>query len=365
MIEIDLHPKWTWKHDLTHYIISGVAKLFYPNFEVTGHENLPKKGEPVIYVLNHHNFLLDGLMLWVGLNRETSCLGKSTFFGHPISRLALETFRAIPIYRKKDDGQPYGPNGDVAERNQFVLAHCRALLHEGKSFVIFPEGTTHSENRLLPLQAGVARIALQAEDEADWQRDIKVVPVGVYYEEKTKFRSNVHLVVNRPLSVQNYKEAYEADPQQASDSFIAQISKSLIEAWKQANHVETPQFTPITPWQGIRMLLFLLISMPLAGFGWLMNYIPYRITEPLVIRYFDKRLTRRATGKMLANMILLPLLWITLAISCSLMFELVWGGLFLIAAPCMSYLAVRWGEVFQLLVSQFTFRAKALIEQRM
>ncbi|MDM8529199.1 1-acyl-sn-glycerol-3-phosphate acyltransferase [Anaerolineales bacterium HSG24] len=365
MIEIDLYPKWTWKHDLTRYVVLSVVELFYPNFEVTGQENLPEKEEPIIYVLNHNNFLLDGLMLWLGLNREMGCMGKSTFFSHPISRLALETFKAIPVYRKKDEGQPYGPKGDVAERNIFVLAHCRTLLHEGKSFVIFPEGTTHSENRILPLQAGVARIALQAEDEADWQRDIKVVSVGVCYEEKTKFRSNVHLVISRPLSAQSYKEAYEADPKQASDSFITQISKTLTEAWKQANQVETPQFTPITPWQGIRMLIFLLISMPLAGFGWLMNYIPHRVTEPLVIRYFDKRLTRRATGKILVNMALLPLVWVTLAVLCSLIFDLVWGGLLLIAAPSMSYLAIRWGEVFQLLVSQFAFRAKALMGQRM
>ncbi|MDM8532670.1 1-acyl-sn-glycerol-3-phosphate acyltransferase [Anaerolineales bacterium HSG25] len=365
MIEIDLHPKWTWKHSLTRYIVLGVVELFYPNFEVTGQENLPEKEEPAIYVLNHHNFLLDGLMLPIGLDRDTGCMGKSTFFSYPISRLALETFGAIPVYRKKDDGQSYGPNGDVAERNQFVLAHCRRLLLDGKSFVIFPEGTTHSENRLLPLQAGAARIALQAEAESDWQRDIKVVPVGVCYEEKTKFRSNVHLVISQPLSVQTYQESYDTDPQQASKDFIAQISKALTEAWKQANQVETTQFTPITPWQGIRMLLFLLISMPLAGIGWLMNYVPYKVTEPLVTRYFDKRSTRQATGKMLVNMALLPIIWITLAILCSFIFGPIWGGLLLVGGPSMSYLALRWGEVFHVLISQFTFRAKALMGQRM
>src|SRR6185295_14843607 len=122
------------------FLILRLVELFYPRIEVDGCENLPRG--PVLFVLNHPNGLLDPLVLMAGVGRHVHFLAKSTLFVHPLARLAMEGFGALPVYRQNDEG-PEG--GDRSSRNEQTFARCRALLHDGHAMALFPEGTTHSK----------------------------------------------------------------------------------------------------------------------------------------------------------------------------------------------------------------------------
>jgi glycerol-3-phosphate O-acyltransferase/dihydroxyacetone phosphate acyltransferase len=61
---------------------------------------------------------------------------------------------------------------------------------------IFPEGTSHSDPHLKPLKTGAARIAL-----GTGLADLTIVPVGLYYVDKAKFRSDALVVYGEPFAV--------------------------------------------------------------------------------------------------------------------------------------------------------------------
>jgi 1-acyl-sn-glycerol-3-phosphate acyltransferase len=343
MTEINLTPKLTWQHHFLHFGILTAVQVFYADIELFGQENIPLQEQPAIYVLNHPNFVLDRLMLSIGLRRRIPCMGKSTFFSNPISRLVMETFGALPIYRKVDEGLPYGPHGDATERNKRVIAYCRSLLHDGKEFALFPEGTTHSEPQLLPLQSGAARIALEAEAESNWQQEVQIIPIGLWYEDKTKFRSIVRVAFGRPLLVKTYASQYQTDPDKTIQELTKQMTDGLLQAIDTAKNTE--RIKPLaSAWQRVAMMFLLLITFPLATIGFLMNIIPYWITGPLVPHPFNKHDTRTATGKMLLNVFLLPIIWLSTAIIVGIKTRGWWGGLLLITASLLSYLSVRWLE---------------------
>ena len=111
----------------------------------------------------------------------------------------MDAFGSIPIYRAHESGR--AATRPLCVSNDDSFARCRAELASGGALALFPEGVSHSDPQLRPLKTGAARIALSAEAEHDGKLGITVVPVGLYYERKTMFRSSVLLAVGAPLAV--------------------------------------------------------------------------------------------------------------------------------------------------------------------
>ena len=141
-------------------LAEALVRLYYPKRVVEGGERIPT-GKPLVFLVNHPNGLLDPLVLRVSTGRAARFLAKSTLFGNPFGRLAMDAFGSIPIYRAQEAG---GRAGD-ASRNDESFARCRAELATGGALALFPEGTSHSDPQLRPLKTGAARIALSAEAE--------------------------------------------------------------------------------------------------------------------------------------------------------------------------------------------------------
>ena len=179
---------------LVRWLGEALVRLYYPARTVDGAERIPA-GKPLVFVLNHPNGLLDPIVLRVASGRPSRFLAKSTLFGNPLGRLAMNAFGSIPVYRAHESGA----RGNDASRNDASFARCRAELAAGGVLALFPEGVSHSDPEMRPLKTGAARIALSAEAEHDGRLGVTVVPVGLSYEHKTTFRSSVLLVVGEPI----------------------------------------------------------------------------------------------------------------------------------------------------------------------
>src|SRR3954468_22748962 len=201
---------------IVRLLILGLIQLFYPRIEARGEEHLPEG--PTLFMLNHPNGLLDPLVLMQALGRHVSFLAKSTFFVNPIGRVLMQAFGALPVYRQRDVGKPGGPPAGATDANEATFAGCRALLRTGKPIALFPEGTTHSNTMMLPLRTGAARIALSAEAEANWQLGLRVVPVGLWYQNKSRFRSSALVVIGKPFSLADFAATYQNDNNAAVDA---------------------------------------------------------------------------------------------------------------------------------------------------
>lgn len=166
----------------------AMVRVFYRRVEVGGVANLPAEG-PLVVCANHASALADAVILQAASPRPLHPLARSGLFDNPLLRLALAAQGAVPIYRPQDAGP------DPA-RNQASFERCFALLARGDALLVFPEGQSHSDPSLRPLKTGAARIALGA---AGRGQAPAILPVGLTFTEKGRFRSKVLVQFGAPL----------------------------------------------------------------------------------------------------------------------------------------------------------------------
>lgn len=167
-------------------------RIYFKRVEVVGLEHVPLE-TPVIFVLNHPNALVDPAVLLCGAPRSVSFLAKAPLFRMPVLGYFVRAMDSLPVYRKQDEGE------DVS-KNQETFVAARRLLARGGTIGICPEGVSHDEPRLRPIKTGAARIALAAVSTGE-VRDLSIVPAGLYYTSKTKFRSSALLYFGKPIEV--------------------------------------------------------------------------------------------------------------------------------------------------------------------
>jgi glycerol-3-phosphate O-acyltransferase / dihydroxyacetone phosphate acyltransferase len=200
-------------------LLNLILRIFFRRVEVAGLERVPKN-RSVIFVLNHPNGLVDPLFILCFAPRPVSLLGKSTLFKMPLIGWLARALDTLPVYRQQDQGV------DVS-RNRETFQKCRELLNRGGSLALFPEGVSHSEPSLRPLKTGTARIALGAAS-SGMNKDLMIVPAGLYYTAKAQFRSSALLYFGEPIKVNPVPldENYEP-PREATRALSDQLSAAL------------------------------------------------------------------------------------------------------------------------------------------
>ncbi len=175
---------------------------------------------PVLVVANHPNSLLDPVMIFRTGQRPARPLAKAPLFSQVLVGPALRALGGLPVYRKQD-------HPDKMHLNDSTFDAAIAALHAGDAVQIFPEGITHSEPSVAPIRTGAARIALLAEERADWELGLRIVPVGLSYERKALFRGSALAVHGTPFPVTPYRPAYDKDAQEAVRTLTADIQAAI------------------------------------------------------------------------------------------------------------------------------------------
>jgi 1-acyl-sn-glycerol-3-phosphate acyltransferase len=180
---------------LIHSIVSLSLRLFFRRIETVNAGEVPYK-DALMFVMNHPNGLIDPALVFVALPRKVSFLAKSTLFKMPVISYVIKEMEALPVYRRID--------GTDVSKNKQTFQASHELLQKSGAIALFPEGVSHNSPKLLPIKTGAARIALGAisgfEDEK--KISLKIVPVGLYYTNKTTFRSEALLYFGEPFSVE-------------------------------------------------------------------------------------------------------------------------------------------------------------------
>src|SRR5213592_2976091 len=120
--------------------------LFYRRVDVVGAERIPSSG-PLIIAANHHNSLVDPMLIMATFPRRLTVLANGPF---------LRAVGGLPVNRRKEAG-------DDPRKNEAMFATAIAHLRAGGAILIFPEGRTQPVPTLLPLRTGVARLLLGTE----------------------------------------------------------------------------------------------------------------------------------------------------------------------------------------------------------
>ncbi|HKD19607.1 MAG TPA: lysophospholipid acyltransferase family protein [Thermoanaerobaculia bacterium] len=184
--------------------LRGVSRaglfVFFRARDVAGLENVPAEG-PVLLVPNHTNAFVDALVVAAALPRRVTLTAKSTLFAQPVLSSILRGLGAIPLHRRQDREQGADPSANIE-----ALVECRRRLSRGDAICLFPEGVSHSDPSLRPLRTGAARIALDFVEQES--RTLAIVPVGLHYEAKERFRSAVSARFGEPIDVAAWRERH-------------------------------------------------------------------------------------------------------------------------------------------------------------
>jgi len=175
-------------------------KLYYKEINIKNTKVFDHDG-PMIIIANHPNTLMDAWMIGYACPKPIYFMAKSTFFNSSFKRKILKSLNMIPINRQVD-GKIKGIN------NADSFEACYQLLEEGKTLVVFPEGTSIPERKLRELKSGTARIALEAEARNNGQLNLKIVPIGLFYSQAEKFRSSVLISIENGLFATDFLTEY-------------------------------------------------------------------------------------------------------------------------------------------------------------
>ncbi len=199
------------------FISTWLLKLFFRvEPPVDPHGGLALDG-PVIFVGNHPNGLIDPGLVFVLAQRQITFLAKAPLFPLPVLGWILKGMGALPVYRKQDD-----PTQMV--KNDGTLSASVAALASGGAISIFPEGKSHSEPQLQELKTGCARIALEAVKQG---HPVRIVPVGLTYSEKNRFRSRVHVELGPAIAASEFQPKEGEDPFEAAKRLTQAIADAL------------------------------------------------------------------------------------------------------------------------------------------
>jgi glycerol-3-phosphate O-acyltransferase/dihydroxyacetone phosphate acyltransferase len=207
-------------HGMGYRLVRAVAALllwlFYRRVELSHAERIPRRG-PIVIAANHHNALVDAMLIVTAVPRRIIPLAKAPLFHHPLIGPFLKLVGAVRVHRRVDGADP--------RENAAMFTAAVGALRDGGALLIFPEGTSQPRPTLMPLRTGAARILLSAV--ADGVA-AALVPVGLVFDEPGTFRAATALVsVGLPVAANDAVEHYAAAPEAAVRALTERLADAI------------------------------------------------------------------------------------------------------------------------------------------
>jgi len=199
-------------------LVRLITGTFFRRIDVIGTENVPREG-PVIFAGNHPNALMDGWLLTARCGRwPLHFLANAKLWSYRGLGPLLDASGAVPVYRREEHG------GEVD--NQQAFDRVYEVIQSRNCMGIFPEGVSHAESRLVKLKTGTARIAL--ESAARGTEDLVIIPCGLNYIHRHRFRSQVLIEFGAPIEIdEQWTRAYGDDQQATVRDLTDRIGEAL------------------------------------------------------------------------------------------------------------------------------------------
>ncbi|RBW61294.1 acyltransferase [Tenacibaculum sp. E3R01] len=170
--------------------------FFYSKkIKINGSQNIPKDGA-VLFTANHPNGLIDPILIATHIKRKTHFLVRAAVFKKPIVAYFFDLLGMMPVYRIRDGIKQLS-------KNEAIFNKCEQLLSKNKTLLIFPEGSHNRKRSIRPLSKGFTRIIFQTLDKHP-KTKLYVVPVGITYQNSSKYPSKIALSFGIPIETNSY-----------------------------------------------------------------------------------------------------------------------------------------------------------------
>jgi glycerol-3-phosphate O-acyltransferase/dihydroxyacetone phosphate acyltransferase len=243
-------------HRLINWLIRVVTNTFFRRIDVVNLDNVPKDG-PVIFAGNHPNALMDGWLLTAKCGRwPLHFMANAKLWKYRLLAPVLDACGAVPVYSREET------NEEVNNEDAFAVLYD--VIESGNCMGIFPEGISHVESQLSKLKTGAARVALAVA--ARGKVAIKIVPCGLNYIHRHRFRSQVLIEFGDPIVIdatwiQRYQENERETVRKLTDHLAAALTSVTLNApdWRTLRIIQTirrlykPATANLTPSQYIEL----------------------------------------------------------------------------------------------------------------
>lgn len=200
-------------------IITRLAfKAYFRKIYLVNREHVPLEG-PVLFAPNHPSAFMEACLLACFQPRTLHFLVRGDVFENPKFRPFLSATNQVPIFRARDGFKNLRKNDETF---RFVYE----TLEQHKVVVIFPESRTIWEKRLRKVQKGAAKMAFGALERVP-DMPLKIIPIGVNFEDPRKFHSDVVIKFGEAIDVQEYARDAGHDMKNAIEILTSDIESGL------------------------------------------------------------------------------------------------------------------------------------------
>ncbi|KAG4304359.1 hypothetical protein PORY_002334 [Pneumocystis oryctolagi] len=211
------------------YLSKVILWMFYKPIIVIQHDKIDFK-KPIIVFCTHTNMesMIDIAVLASIFPKPVHFWAKNSIFKvNPIASKILYNMGVIPVDRE-------------TKNNSMLFKITFNALENVETLAIYPEGTSHTSPHLLNLKDGVSWVALQYKYNMfnyntslsqipDKLNDLILLPVGITYLEKFKYRSNIIVTYGMPIDIGLYKDEFLEDPKDSVKKLTDLMKEKL---WK-------------------------------------------------------------------------------------------------------------------------------------
>ena len=185
------------------------SRLYFRKEHFINMENVPANGIPVVVVSNHQNCLNDPLCVCLKLtDRRMNFLARANVFKRPIFNRALRAMGLLPAYRMSHEGF------SAISNNRDTMDAAGEALMVGETVMLYPEADHQDKRWLGKFKIGYLRIAFEAAERMNFERDVLVLPSCNHYSNYFHARTDMLIKFGKPISLMPYYEDYKIAPRE-------------------------------------------------------------------------------------------------------------------------------------------------------
>lgn len=191
-------------------IVQLSLRSYFKRIDIVGKEYL-EEGRAV-YVSNHPGAMIDPIIVAMHVQKPFHFITGAEWFGKGLRRWLFEDqFHMVPVYRpwlNKDKEAAVMSNEDMFKA-------CYKSLERNDRIMIYPEASSMTVPWIRELKTGAARIKLGGDaylkEQGDTKELVKVIPVGINYENPHRFQTRATIVIGQPIDFSDIRTEDEAE----------------------------------------------------------------------------------------------------------------------------------------------------------